>query len=199
MTESSENPYRPLPTALAVAEALNHYRTLDGMPPSDLAYIASLRGYEITPQRLERIERAEEPATVDDLVALSHAPQISPLRLLGHVHSDAYSTESSPATALPHDVTQAELIAWLRDETGMDSESRAAWHREHADAHLIRATFLDDQLPGAKDELGEMGELALREAKAPQVIELHDRIEHLEELWANEQDLDWEDEQPDRE
>lgn len=111
---------------------------------------------------------------------------VSSQRLAAYSHCPM--GEAPAATGLPMDVEQAELIDWMTGKTALDIETRAHWHEaKAADVH-IRSTFLDDQLAAARQEMEGLGVLALREANAPQVTALRDRIEKLDEL-AHEADI----------
>jgi hypothetical protein len=81
------------------------------------------------------------------------------------------------ATALPDDVEQPELRAWLEGRTALDAASRLRWAEDRVARLRVLAAHHQEQLEGALQELDDLGELALQEADAPPVERLHDRIQ----------------------
>lgn len=172
----------PPPTTRRVAAAVSYRRELLDLSLSELAYVVRLLdGPELTVQRLSAIEQALEPATVDELTVLAVALDTSPLQMLTHpiVDPELGALEAlgePPCTGLPADVTPREFTAWMHGLTTMRAEDREAFAEKEVQRTQILATFHADQLAGAQAELEELGELALREAKAPTVVKLVDRI-----------------------
>src|SRR5690606_41674170 len=110
------------------------------------------------------------------------------------------------ATGLPGDVQQPELRAWLEGRTALDHRSRLQYAIDRYRAQSIRYVHLEDQLGAAHEEMQALGDLALQETDAPQVIVLDGRIhegehelvqaevalamaeEHLQDLKTRRQD-----------
>lgn len=164
------------PTSRAFADAVHHYRQLRELTREELAYVLDKLGYGLTTEELRRIEDAERPATVDDLIAISAALGARPSTLLSHIPADAPVPDGSVGTGLPADVEQSELRAWLGGRTTLDYRARLRWAAEQVSRLQIRTSHIEDQIRAAVEELRELGELASQEADAPQVIDLHDRI-----------------------
>lgn len=165
-----------LPTSLAVAAAVSHYRESLELTIDELAYVAHMAGHEVTADCIRAIERCERPATVDELMALAVILEVSPTDLLSYVPEDAPLPEHPLATGVPGDVDPQELRAWLEGRTRLDHESRLVWAQDRVDKLEIKAAHVDDQLRAARDELNGLGELAEQEADALPVLRLHDRI-----------------------
>lgn len=163
-----------LPTTLAVAGAIAHFRELRDLTCAELGYLLSLRSHELTLEEIFRIERGEQSVTVDDLVALAHVLDVTPNDLLGHVPMPPSGTDGGPiGTGLPEDLAPEELADWLSGRLQLDDASRAIWwERREADAAIYLA-HCEDQLEAAVDELRDLGELALQEADARPVQRLH--------------------------
>lgn len=164
------------PTSRAVADAVHHYRQLRELTLDELAYVLAQLGHGLTTEDLRRIEDAERPATVDDLIAIAAALDARPAILLSHIPIDMPVPETPLATGLPADVEQPELRAWLEGKTGLDHRARLRWAIDQVARLQIRSTHFEDQLRAAREELNELGELALQEADAPQVVDLEYRI-----------------------
>lgn len=165
------------PTTLAVADAVTHYRQLRELTLDELSFVlAQDHGHGLTTEELRRIEDAERPATVDDLVALAAALGTTPSVLLSHIPLDLPDPSAPLATGLPGDVQQPELRAWLEGRTALDHRSRLQYAIDRRSAQSIRYAHLEDQLGAAHEEMQALGELALQEADAPQVTALEDRI-----------------------
>lgn len=168
---------QPSPTTLAVADAVTHYRQLRELTLDELSFVlAQDHGHGLTTEELRRIEDAERPATVDDLVALAAALGTTPAVLLSHIPLDLPDPSAPLATGLPGDVQQPELRAWLEGKTALDHRSRLQYAIDRRSAQSIRYAHLEDQLGAAHEEMQALGELALQEADAPQVMALEDRI-----------------------
>lgn len=165
------------PTKLAVAAAITHYRELRDLTCAELAYLLSLKGHELGLEAVLQIERAERAATVDDLVALAAVLDVTPNDLLGYVPMPPDAPDGGPiATGLPDDLAPAELGDWLGGQLSLDDASRAAWWEKQEARLEILAAHLEDQLAAAVEELRDLGELALQEADARPVQQLHARI-----------------------
>lgn len=167
----------PPPTTLAVAGAIAHFRKLRDLTCAELAYLLSLNGHELGLDAVLQIERGKRAATVDDLVALAYVLDVTPNDLLGHVPMPPDAPDGGPiATGPPDDLAPGELQEWLGGRLALDEVSRAAWWA-HQEAKLeILSVHLEDQLEAAVEELRDLGELALQEADARPVRQLHARI-----------------------
>lgn len=164
------------PTSRAFADAVHHYRQLRDLTREELAYVLDKLGHGLTVEDLRRIEDAERPATVDDLIAISAALGARPSILLSHVPADVSVPDGSVGTGLPADVEQPELRAWLEGRTTLNYRARLRWAAERVSRLQIRTSHIEDQLRAAVEEFGELGELASQEADAPQVVDLQERI-----------------------
>ncbi|MER8090063.1 hypothetical protein ABTZ57_34485 [Streptomyces sp. NPDC094048] len=133
-------------------------------------------GHPIPADAIAEMERCERPVTVDDLVAIAYALDMTPAVLLAHIPIDMPEPEGPVGTGLPGDVDQAELRAWIEGKTALDRESRVRWWEERASRLRVRSAHHEEQLQGAYAELHELGELALQEADAPPVQRLQWRI-----------------------
>ncbi|MFC0674563.1 hypothetical protein [Brachybacterium hainanense] len=165
------------PTSLAVAAAVEHLRTQQQLTTDELAFVTVLQGTEICADRLRAIERGEASATVDELLILAVALYTTPAALLSFVPEDSPLPDHQLATAVPSDVDQQELRAWLEGRTALDHESRVRWAEDRVQRLEIRSAHVEDQLQAAYEELRELGELADQEADALPVIRLRDRIQ----------------------
>ncbi|MFP3397658.1 hypothetical protein SB749_15110 [Brevibacterium sp. SIMBA_078] len=164
------------PTSRAFADAVHHYRQLRDLSLDELAYVLSQLGHGLTTEDLRRIEHGERAATVDDLVAIAAALGARPEILLSYNPNDMPVPDTPLATGLPADVEQPELRAWLEGKTTLDHHARMRWAIDPVSRLQIRNKHFEDQLRAAREDLHELGELAGREADAPQVIDLHNRI-----------------------
>ncbi|SMX99700.1 hypothetical protein BLIN101_03397 [Brevibacterium linens] len=164
------------PTSRAFADAVHHYRQLRDLSLDELAYVLAQLGHGLTTEDLRRIEHGEQAATVDDLIAIAAALGARPAILLSHIPIDMPVPDTALATGLPADLEQPELRAWLEGKTTLDHRARLRWAVDQVSRLQIRSGHFEDQLRAAREELHELGELADREADAPQVVDLHDRI-----------------------
>lgn len=94
----------PLPTSLAVSDAITHYRQLRELTIDELAYVLRMLDHPISADALAEMERCARPVTVDDLVAISYALDTTPAVLLSHIPIDMPEPEGpwppgSPATS----------------------------------------------------------------------------------------------------
>ncbi len=167
------------PTSHAVAAAIAHYRQLRELTIDELSYSLSTNSYDLAADDLPGIEQGLQVITVDDVIALAVALGVTPLELLCHIPID-HVGEGPLATALPGDVDQSQLRAWMQGRTTLDHPSRVQWAQDRVARLQILSTHHDDQLAGARDELTELGVLAEREAYALPVIRLHERIRENE-------------------
>lgn len=163
----------PLPTSLAVSDAITHYRQLRELTCDELACVLLMRGHPIPADAVAEMERCERPVSVDDLVAIAYALDTTPAVLLSHIPIDLPEPEGPFGTGLPSDVDQVELRAWIEGKTALDRESRVCWWEERAGRLRVRSAHHEEQLQGAYAELHE---LALQEADAPSVRRLRWRI-----------------------
>lgn len=167
----------PLPTSLAVSDAITHYRQLRELTIDELAYVLLMLGHPISAGALAEMERCTRSVTVDDLVAIAYVLDTTPAVLLSHIPIDMPEPEGPFATGLPSDVDQTELRAWLEGKTTLDHQSRVSWWKERLARLRVRAAHHEEQLQGAYAELRELGDLADQEADAPPVQLLQWRIQ----------------------
>jgi transcriptional regulator with XRE-family HTH domain len=167
----------PLPTSLAVSDAITHYRQLRELTVDELACVLRMLDHPISADALAEMERCARPVTVDDLVAIAYALDATPAVLLSHIPIDMPEPEGPLATGLPSDVDQTELRAWLEGRTTLDRQSRLSWWKERVDRLRVRTAHHEEQLQGAYAELRELGDLADQEADAPPVQRLQWRIQ----------------------
>lgn len=170
---------QPSATQLAVAEAVEHHRHRLRLTIDQLADRLHALGHPLGPDGVRDIERAAVPADVDDLMALAVALEVSPTTLLTHVPDD-HPGEAPIATGVPADVQQPELIDWMTGRTKLDLESRIAWAQEQIERLEVRSVHHADQARGARQELDDLGELALQEADSPHVQRLRERVQESE-------------------
>lgn len=166
-------------TTLAVADAVLHYRQIASLTRDELSYLLSGLDHTLDADDLRAIENGESIITVDDLMALAVALGVTPTDLLVFIPIQ-HPGETPLATALPSDVDQPELRAWVRGDTALDSDSRLTWSEDRVARVRVLATHWEDQYRGAQAELDDLGELALQEADALQVLALHGRIHDSE-------------------
>jgi transcriptional regulator with XRE-family HTH domain len=167
----------PLPTSLAVSDAITHYRQLRELTIDELAYALLMLDHPISADTLAEMERCARPVTVDDLVAIAYVLDTTPATLLSYIPIDLPEPEGPFATGLPSDVDQAELRAWLEGKTTLDHQSRVSWWKERLACLRVRAAHHEEQLQGAYAELREFGDLVVQEADAPPVQHLQWRIQ----------------------
>jgi transcriptional regulator with XRE-family HTH domain len=160
----------------AVSALVLHYRQLRELTRDELAYVLSMSGHPLSPDAIAEMENRDRPVTVDDLMAIAHALDTTPAVLLTHIPIDMPAPEGPLATGLPADLDQAELRAWVEGRTELDRESRVQWWEDRTSRLRVLSTHHEEQLQGAYAELRELGELAEREADAPPVQVLHERI-----------------------
>lgn len=165
-----------LPTSRAVAAAVIHHRELRQLTREELSCLLAGLGHKIGPAGLRDIEQGQTVTTVDDLVALAVALDVSPSVLLSHMPSD-YPGSGRLGTGVPGDVDQPELQGWVQGRTGLDRESRLRWSRDRVQRLEILLAHHEEQYRGALGELEDLGELALQEADARPVIAIHRRAE----------------------
>ncbi|MGC0141406.1 helix-turn-helix domain-containing protein [Pseudactinotalea sp. Z1732] len=164
------------PTSIAVASAITHYRELRELSRDELSSLLRRTGHELDVDGVRAVEDGISTATVDDLTAIAHALGITPADLLSHVPVDQPVPEGPIATGVPDDVPLAEYRAWLTGSTALDCDSRLQWHQQLISDLRIRSTHVEDQLGGAREELSDLGVLAIREADMPPVQRLNERV-----------------------
>ena len=142
-------------TSRSVADAVAHYRELRQLTRDELAYILGGLGYRLDPEDLRGIEQGQTIITVDDLVALAVALEVTPAVLLSHMHSD-YPGSGRIAAGVPEDVDQPELRAWIEGRAALDRESRLRWSRDRVARLEILVAHQEDQWRGALEEFGEL-------------------------------------------
>lgn len=167
-------------STFAVAGAMLHYRQACQLTLDELSYVLSTLGHEVESDDLCGMERGLAIITVDDLVALAVAFDVTPVDLLTFVPAD-YPGSGRLGTGVPSDADQPEIRAWMQGTTALDHESRVRWAQERVDRLEILTIHCEDQYRGARAELDDLGELALQEADMPPVIRLHDRIREGEQ------------------
>lgn len=178
----------PTPTAAAVSDAITHYRQINELSCDELSYVLAGNGYELTAGDIAAIESRKRTASVDDLMAISFALDVSPAVLLTHIPVDMPFPEGPIATGLPADADQAELRAWIESRTSLDPQSRIAWCEDRISRLRIRSAHLEEQLQGAYAEARELGILMEREADALPVVRLNERT-HNGEYELNQAEL----------
>ena len=108
------------PTGRHVAAQVRRWRSARGLSYAALATRLAELGWSIPILGLRRIEAGARRVSVDDLLALAVALEISPFRLLAPGDpGDAVS-----ATAIEGDLVAAEVLAWTRDESGLSRAER---------------------------------------------------------------------------
>ena len=162
-----------LPTTLAVSDAVTHYRRIRELTIDELSYVLLMLGHELSTTDIAAIENRTRPATVDDLIALSHALNTSPAVMLSHIPIDLPYNDGPLGTGLPYDVDHLELRAWLEGRTTLDRQTRIEWWTNRVMKLRLRSVHHEEQLTGAQLELHSIGELAVREAEMPPVKRLH--------------------------
>lgn len=170
----------PLPTSLAVSDAITHYRQLRELTVDELAYVLRTLDHPISADALAEMERCARPVIVDDLVAIAYALDTTPAVLLSHIPIDMPEPEGPLATGLPDDVDQTELRAWLEGKTTLDHPSRVSWWKERLARLRVRSAHHEEQLQGAYAELRELDGPALQEAEGRPVQCLQWRIQDSE-------------------
>ena len=105
------------PTSRAFADAVHYYRQLRDLSLDELSYVLAQLGHGLTTRHIERREQA---ATVDDLIAIAAALGSRSAILLSHIPIDMPAPETPLATGLPTDLEQPELRAWLEGRTTLD-------------------------------------------------------------------------------
>lgn len=165
------------PTTMAVADAVSYYRELRCLTRDELAYLLSLNGHDLQSDQIARVERSERAVSVDDLVALAYALEVTPAALLSHPPADLEGIEGEPiATGLPADLSPGELADWLEGRTGLDDDSRARWWDEQATRLEILSIHLEDQLAAAFEELREIDRGTEQGIDSTAVEELMSRV-----------------------
>lgn len=106
------------PTGRHVAAQVARWRNARGLSYAALGARLEDAGWPVPVLGLRRIEAGARRVSVDDLLALAVALEISPFDLLTSHNSD------DAATAVPSDVVQAELLAWARKDSGLSREDR---------------------------------------------------------------------------
>ncbi|MGI8307086.1 helix-turn-helix domain-containing protein [Saccharopolyspora hattusasensis] len=164
------------PTSLAVSDAITHYRQMRELTRDELAYVLEAAGHPLPADAITQMESRELDVTVDDLMALAYVLGTTPTALLTHIPIDMPCAEGPLATALPADVGQDELCAWVEGRTELDHQSRVQWCEDRVSRIRVLSTHHEEQLQGAYAEIRELGELADREADSAPVQALHTRI-----------------------
>lgn len=164
------------PTTVAVSDAITHYRQLRELTRDELSYLLSVFDHPLSPGTIAQMESREIPITVDDLMAIAFALDTTPAVLLSHVPIDMPTSDGPLASGLPSDVEPSELRAWIEGRTSLDPAARITWYQNRVNHCGILSAHHEEQLEGAYEELRELGELATREADAPPVQTLQDRI-----------------------
>lgn len=164
-------------TTRAVADAIAHYRELRQLTRDELSYVLSTRHHEIDTEDLRGIEQGLTIITVDDLMAIAAALDVTPVDLLAHMPAGPPEPEAPLGTGLPNDVSQPELRAWVSGRTGMDDASRAFWCEDQVDRLRILSTHLEEQLAGGQTELAERKSALMQDGRVSDVLALRRRIE----------------------
>lgn len=166
------------PTALAVGDAVLQYRQSQAMTRDEVVGRTqqhASHGYTLTADRLRLIENGESTATVDDLVALAFALDLSPTVLLGHLAITAADPDQPLATAMPADLGYLEYQQWLSGEISLDPASRLTWYQNLRANISIQIAHHQDQLDAVVDELDDW-------AHAHEDTHDHARLAYLNKL-----------------
>ncbi|WP_314301426.1 helix-turn-helix transcriptional regulator [Kocuria palustris] len=179
--ESHEPDFALEPTALAVGDAVAHYRQSQQISRDELAGSLEHHGHPISPARLRLIEHGRLTVTVDDLVALAYVLSVSPAVLLGHLPLQTPGPEQPLGTGLPDDLGYAEYQQWLRDQISLDPASRRDWYQDKRLQMRLRFEHLKDQLDAARDELDDLDHVHEQELDTARVSYLQGLVRQLEE------------------
>lgn len=107
-------------TGERVSERVAHFRADRRLTYLALSERLTAAGWAIPELGLRRIEAGARRVTVDDLMALAVALNVSPLELL---LPPRWSSEPLP-TGVPEDLTPAEAWAWAKEQTGLSTDTR---------------------------------------------------------------------------
>lgn len=161
-------------TGRRVAERITYYRNARSLTYQALSQAIAGLGWNIPELGLRRIESRARRVTVDDLLAIAAALDVSPLELL-LPDRDGEGT----STGVPADVNAAEIWAWAHGATTLNLEARRAyWH-----THSITL----------RDQLEDMKELAeAKGVKARRWAQHHIQVyeQELDVTYARIEELD---------
>lgn len=166
------------PTALAVSSATRHYRQQRDLSRDELSYVLGVNDHPMSTADIAAIEHLDREVTVDDLMALACALDVSPAALLSHVPEDMPILESPLATGTPADVSPRELEDWVCDRTALDGDTRVQWWTNEVARLRVRSAHHDEQLDGAYQHYADMSAGTYR--TGPSTGELTTRIRDLE-------------------
>lgn len=166
----------PLPTSLAVADAITHYRQLRELTRDELAYVLMMNGYHVTADRITQMEDGTTTITVDDLMAIAYALDTTPAVMLTHIPIDMPYGDGPMASGLPADIEHCEVRPWIEGRTELDHDSRVRWWQERVARLQMAVTHCHDQVQGAYAEKCKLGELVQQEEESPTIQRLYDRI-----------------------
>lgn len=174
------------PTALAVADAIDHYRRLRLLTRDELSYVLAVHDYHLSSDQIAAIENLEREVSVDDLTALAHALDVSPAALLSHAPRDMPILDQKVATGIPADVSLRELHDWVRDRTSLESDARVQWWTNEVARLRVISAHHEEQLSGAIIHQGELEDQ--HPADENMLIEVQHRI-HEGEFDQNQADV----------
>lgn len=134
------------PTGRHVADRLAELRASRNLTYQGLSDRLTELGWPIPELGLRRIEARARRVTVDDLLALASALNVSPLDLL------LPRSEGELPTAVPEDVNLDEVWAWAKQQTNLNPEARASYWRLQAvdledDVEKFRAAENAEEFP----------------------------------------------------
>lgn len=168
---------QPPATTQAVSEAISRYRQLRCLTRDELAHLLRCAedGLDIDSAHLRALESGEVAATVDELTAIAYVLEVSPIALLTYLPMQAEPGTPS-ATGVPRDVDAAELTDWMHGRTSLDEAGRRSWWHARLTSLRIAQAHHEEQLDGARQELRELGTMAVREAGSELVEEIEGKI-----------------------
>lgn len=155
---SALSPLPAGPTARAVADGVLCHREACELSRSELAYVLARLGHPLTVEAITAIEERRREVSVDDLMALAHALDTTPVMLLGHVPLDMPDAGEPIATGVPADTEILELRSWMTGATSLDDEGRRAFWRDHLSRLEVRHAHASEQLEAVEHALSEQGD-----------------------------------------
>lgn len=109
----------PGPTAQTVAANLRTLRTLRGLSQADLSTALAERGHDVPPIGIRRMEKCERAVTVDDLVVLCLALDVSPVALLVPLPGRDGWEGPTKVTGVEDEVTPNSVWNWVTQRTAV--------------------------------------------------------------------------------
>lgn len=185
-------------TAVYVADAIRTYRQNQNLTYAELEQRLTDSGHRIPALGLRRIESQARRVDVDDLMALSAALNVSPMRLLLHTPSELSGIPHQVATGLSEDVPWNEAAAWVRDETGLTLRERIDFWRRQVKTLERLVDEGEDRVRSLREQLTQdpdpvlIDRLHWAEGEVSMSVESHARAvalyEELNALYAETQE-----------